>query len=123
MLITKNFSFDELKCPCCDEMMIEDVFIAALQDIRDNVGRPMSINSAYRCHKHNLEVGGATTSRHRLGMAVDISTKGWAADDLHYLFFEMTSFSSADYNTGIGIYRKHIHFDLRIDNESLWVNL
>lgn len=125
MMLTKNFSYDELKCPCCDRLEMDQDFLTALQEIRDTVGRPFDINSAYRCESHNLLVGGAQTSKHRLGMAVDISTIRWSPDDLHYLLFEMTSYhsDSHDYNTGVGIYKNHIHFDLRVDQESLWVNL
>ena len=123
MQITKNFSYQELACPCCGEMLMEHDFVNALQKIRDSVGRPMFINSAYRCEAHNLEVGGAITSRHLKGCAVDISIDGWAPDDLHYLLFEITSLQHEFYSTGLGVYEKHIHFDFRPDIESAWINL
>lgn len=125
MQITRNFDFEELACPCCDRMEMEQRFLDALQEIRDAVGRPFTINSGYRCEAHNLNIGGALSSRHLMGMAVDISTRGWAPDDLHYLLFEMSSYQSDSHelNTGIGIYKHHIHFDLREDRESLWVRL
>jgi uncharacterized protein YcbK (DUF882 family) len=106
-------------------MFMENVFLKALQEIRESVDRPFVLTSAYRCANYNLEVGGKLSSRHTIGMAVDISTKGWRSDDLHYLMFELTSYHCVndDYNTGIGIYRKHIHFDFRLDQESMWINL
>ena len=125
MQLTKNFSYQELCCPCCERLEIDEQFLTALQEIRDAVGRPFKINSGYRCESHNMLIGGARTSKHLLGCAVDISTGNWAASDLHYLIFEITSYHSDDHelNTGLGIYPYHIHFDLRIDDESAWIRL
>ena len=124
MRLTKNFSRDEMKCPCCDACKMNPTFMAALQLIRSNVDRPFRINSGYRCETHNLHIGSRGT-RHPKGMAVDISTLGWPSDDLHYLMFELTSYGSDEHNykTGIGIYRSHIHFDFRINDEALWISL
>jgi hypothetical protein len=49
-----------------------------LQRIRDHFGKPVNINSGYRCEKHNAEVGGAAGSHHTKGMAADIRVKGVA---------------------------------------------
>jgi len=124
-MLTKNFSYDELSCPCCSSLNVDADFLDSLQEIRDQMDRPMFINSGFRCPKHNLEIGGRLSSRHLLGTAVDISTKGWDPCDLHYLVFLLTSHHSEkhDYNTGVGIYKNHIHFDLRVDDDSLWVDL
>lgn len=121
--LTKNFSYEELQCPCCGEMQIEMTFLDTLQEIRDAVGRPFVLSSGYRCKEHNFKIGGASTSRHLYGCAVDILTAGWSSDDLHYLMFELTSVQNEHYDTGIGIYKRHIHFDFRESSESLWVNL
>lgn len=125
MQISKHFTSQELMCPCCETLHVDSQFLKALEEVREAVGRPFIINSAYRCEHHNLGIGGRLSSRHLLGMAVDISTRGWASDDLHYLLFELTSYHTDDHslNTGIGIYRSWIHFDLRPDQESLWIDL
>lgn len=124
-MLTKNFSYAELACPCCSSLYMEELFLDSLQEIRDQMDRPMVINSGYRCRRHNLKIGGRLSSRHLIGAAVDISTRGWDPSDLHYLVFLLTSYHSEkhDYNTGIGIYKNHIHFDLRVDDEILWVDL
>lgn len=41
-------------------------------------GRPIQVNSGYRCRKLNQLVGGATTSSHMSGQAADITVGGKA---------------------------------------------
>lgn len=43
-----------------------------LEQVRDQVGRPIRINSAYRSAELNRRVGGAPGSAHTLGLAADI---------------------------------------------------
>ena len=43
-----------------------------LEWLRERVGAPLKINSAYRSAKINLLVGGSSTSRHLAGLAADI---------------------------------------------------
>ena len=45
-----------------------------LQPLRDLYGKPMSINSGYRCARLNALVGGVPTSQHCKGEAADIKT-------------------------------------------------
>lgn len=45
-----------------------------LQPLRDKYGKPMKVNSGYRCKELNEIVGGVPTSQHRLGEAADIKT-------------------------------------------------
>lgn len=45
-----------------------------LQPLRDKYGKPMKVNSGYRCKELNEIVGGVPTSQHRLGEAADIHT-------------------------------------------------
>ncbi|MDP3961711.1 MAG: D-Ala-D-Ala carboxypeptidase family metallohydrolase [Pseudorhodobacter sp.] len=44
-----------------------------LQSLRDRLGKPLIVLSAYRSPAHNKAVGGATRSKHMLGTAFDIS--------------------------------------------------
>jgi uncharacterized protein YcbK (DUF882 family) len=43
-----------------------------LQPLRDAWGRPLFINSGYRCKELNEKVGGVETSQHRKGQAADV---------------------------------------------------
>ena len=43
-----------------------------LDEIREGYGKPIFINSAYRCPKLNQSVGGVSSSYHQLGLAADL---------------------------------------------------
>jgi len=47
-----------------------------LDPLREKYGKPIKVNSGYRCPKHNLAVGGATQSQHMKGEAADIAPAG-----------------------------------------------
>jgi len=51
---------------------MEETFLVRLDSLRWKLNRPIHLNSAYRCDKHNSEVGGAKNSAHTKGLAVDI---------------------------------------------------
>ena len=44
-----------------------------LDPLREKYGKPIRVNSGYRCPKHNLAVGGGNRSQHLLGEAADIA--------------------------------------------------
>ena len=68
----------ELCCKCCGQLPpfarenIEALVENVLDPLRERYGRPIVVNSGYRCPKHNKEVGGATNSQHMKGEAADI---------------------------------------------------
>ncbi len=75
MQLTRNFTDDEFKCPCCGgytDSLPFRAFLAKLQDARSVAGIPFIITSGYRCPKHNKEVGGKSDSSHLKGIAADI---------------------------------------------------
>lgn len=45
-----------------------------LDPLRTKWGKPIYVNSGYRCYRLNKLVGGSTTSQHLIGEAVDITT-------------------------------------------------
>ena len=53
-----------------------------LQPLREKLGKPININSCYRCPKLNAAVGGAKTSQHCNGQAADIEIMGLSNYDL-----------------------------------------
>lgn len=75
----KWFSMNEFECHCgCRMPDSARVNIMALVEqvldlAREQFGGPVSINSGYRCQKHNLEVGGVVYSQHMKGEAADIT--------------------------------------------------
>ena len=48
-----------------------------LQPLRDAMGKPMRINSAYRGPEANAAVGGSKTSQHMTGEAADVEFDGF----------------------------------------------
>ena len=125
MNITKNFTTSELACPCCGECEMDPLFMDTLQKIRTEIARPFRITSGYRCETHNKNIGGREDSRHLDGFAVDISIDGWWPTHLFELLFELTTITAeaSNFGTGLGIYRHHIHFDLRDDFDVCWIRL
>ena len=75
----KHFSEKEFWCRCCGELP-EDVarnvralVKEVLDPLREKYGKPIRVNSGYRCKHHNLEVGGAVGSQHMKGEAADVA--------------------------------------------------
>jgi len=57
MMITKNFSVEEMMCHCgCGEDSMDMDFMDILQGIREDMKRPLKISSAVRCAEHNSVV-------------------------------------------------------------------
>lgn len=44
-----------------------------LDPLREKYGKPIVVNSGYRCPRHNMAVGGVTNSQHMKGEAADIT--------------------------------------------------
>ena len=54
MMITKNFSSAEMMCSCgCGEDAMDPDFMSILQNIREDMNRPLRISSGVRCQTHN----------------------------------------------------------------------
>ena len=74
----KWFSMNEFECHCGCRMpdsaranivaLVEQV----LDPARERYGKPVCVNSGYRCARHNAAVGGVANSRHTRGEAADI---------------------------------------------------
>ena len=77
----KNFKIQEFVCHCGCEMPpearqnIEALVANVLDPLREAYGKPIYVNSGYRCEKHNKAVGGVPRSQHMLGQAADISLR------------------------------------------------
>ena len=83
----KHFTYKELRCKCCGrlppeakanaEALVDNV----LDPAREFLGKPIHVNSGFRCPAHNAAVGGTAKSQHTLGEAADI-TAGSPAENL-----------------------------------------
>lgn len=84
--ISENFSFKEFEasdtaekygiCNVITDWRVRDNIMALvdniLQPLRDAWGKPLTINSGYRCPALNNKVGGVPTSQHVKGQAADV---------------------------------------------------
>ena len=70
--------------------------------LRDFLGFPFKISSAYRCERHNKDVGGKSGSAHLQGRAVDIVLYGDKA-------FKVVTEAGNYGFTGIGVNQSGIH--------------
>jgi hypothetical protein len=53
-----------------------DLCVNVLEKIRTHFGKPITVNSGYRCPKLNKAIGGAKNSQHLSGQAADIEVPG-----------------------------------------------
>ena len=51
------------------EQLVDNI----LDPLRENYGKPIIVNSGYRCDILNKAVGGSSTSQHKYGLAADIT--------------------------------------------------
>ena len=116
MQLTKNFDSVEFNCPHCNVCQMDLAFVEKLQLLRTKWGKPIKINSGYRCKEHNDKIGGATDSQHVHGLASDIDLSGMSASDKYFfiaLIFQMQF-------KGIGIAKNFIHIDQRKEKPATW---
>ena len=81
--LTRNFRAREIHCQgvgCCTESIISKRIMDLAQEIRDDLGEPLTIGSSggsgYRCKTHNAEAqGAAPNSLHTISEAVDLHYK------------------------------------------------
>jgi hypothetical protein len=68
-----NFSPAEIACRGTGKLLVNEPALDKLQALRDRLGKPLIVRSAYRSPEHNRAVGGATRSKHLDGTAFDIA--------------------------------------------------
>jgi zinc D-Ala-D-Ala carboxypeptidase len=107
--MSKYFSDKEMQCQHCGALKTDPDFMDALDSLREAYGKPLVVNSGYRCPEHPIEARKARTGAHTTGKAVDLSVDRGEAYLLLKLAMESGKF------TGIGIQQKgsgrFIHLD------------
>jgi len=68
-----NFSPAEIACRGSGSLRLNEEALDKLQALRDHLGKPLIVRSAYRSPAHNKAVGGAPRSKHMDGTAFDIA--------------------------------------------------
>ena len=117
MKLTNNFWLCEFACndgvPVPEELIPNAQMLADnLQVLRDHIGEPIHINSAYRHKEYNKSVGGASRSQHLYAKASDIVVKGISPNIIYDLIEEMIK-TGEMMEGGLGLYSGFTHYDIR----------
>ena len=107
--LAPHFRVKEFACSDgTDTVFVSPELVEVLEKLRSHFGRPVRVLSGYRTEAKNRAVGGAAYSRHKYGMAADISVEG------------VTPSAVAAYaetllpdRGGIGVYGTFVHVDVR----------
>ena len=101
----KNTEFDSKDLPN-SWVNMDFEFMKLIDELRDRVGSPIIINSAFRTKSHNLKVGGKSNSSHTRGLAVDLKV---SSSEHRFLMVKCALELGI---TRIGIYKTFIHLDI-----------
>ncbi len=113
----KYFTQKELACPCCGASGVTAELKELLDWLRDKYGKPIVVKSAFRCKKHNEEVGGVPESAHLTGEAVDIGCS-FAGDRMKLM--RLLHEAGVD---RIGVAKTFIHLDVSktLPQDVIWL--
>ncbi len=100
-------SAQEIACRGDGTIRINEAALNKLQTLRDQLGVPLIVHSAYRSPNHNRKVGGAKRSMHLQGAAFDISMANHDPESFEAAAREIGF-------TGFGFYPRQnfIHIDI-----------
>ena len=106
-----NFNPEEFKCSCCGRLEVHSDLLDLLQKAREDLGFPITINSAYRCPTHNDNVSSTgLAGPHTTAKACDIhvSNSQHRKELIDYFSNKVT---------GLGIAQTFIHIDILTKDE------
>ena len=83
-----------------------------LQVLRSDLGRAVRVTSGYRSPAYNRRIKGAPKSQHLFAKAADIRVSGMKPAQV-YCAIERLISTGTMRQGGLGIYRKHVHYDIR----------
>lgn len=117
MQLTTNFHLDEFKCRDGSAVPLEymdnvKLLAANLQILRDHLGEPIHINSAYRSPAYNKKIGGKPASKHMIAQAADITCKSKTPKQLHAIIEKLIADKKMKQG-GLGLYPGFVHYDVR----------
>lgn len=108
--VGQHFKVKEFACKDGSQVVfIDDHLVSILDTLRNQVGKPVYINSGYRTPTRNKEVGGAKYSYHMRGMAADIRINDMSAKEIAN---KLNAIVSPD-ECGIIVYESWVHLDTR----------
>lgn len=117
MKLTENFKLKEflhagVSCVPVKVLGNLQILVNNLQILREEINKPIHINSGYRTLIYNKRVGGSPTSQHLLGKAADIWASGMTPEELHGVIERLMSTGEMK-EGGLGLYNTFVHYDIR----------
>lgn len=107
--VGQHFKVREFACKDGSQVVFIDNHLVSILDIlRNQIGKPVHINSGYRTPTRNKDVGGAKYSYHMRGMAADIRVDGMSAKEIANKLNEIVP-----EECGIIVYKSWVHLDTR----------
>lgn len=107
--VGQHFKVREFACKDGSQVVFIDSYLVSILDIlRNEVGKPVIINSGYRTPQRNKEVDGAKYSYHMRGMAADIRVNGMNAKEIADKLNKIIP-----NECGIIVYENWVHVDTR----------
>ena len=83
-----------------------------LQILRNHLGKPIQINSAWRSEEYNASVGGVKDSQHIMGRAADITVRDLNPTEVYNTIEELIEKGDM-LQGGLGLYDTFVHYDIR----------
>ena len=125
MRLTKNFTQWEFRsrdgAPMPADVLDNVRELACnLQVLRDFLGEPIKINTAYRSLKHNRSIGSKDSSQHIKGKAADIKVRDLDTEDLYLIMEKLIEIGDLK-EGGLGLYNTFVHYDIR-GTKARWDN-
>ncbi|HET6583897.1 MAG TPA: D-Ala-D-Ala carboxypeptidase family metallohydrolase, partial [Nannocystaceae bacterium] len=106
--LAPNFRLDEIAQAFKGQWaIVQPHAVESLQALRDEAG-VLNVNSGYRSPAYNLDIGGATYSRHMYGDGFDLDPTGVSVDLLEGM--------CEDHGGMLVEYETHVHCDWRFDD-------
>ncbi|MGP1452646.1 MAG: D-Ala-D-Ala carboxypeptidase family metallohydrolase [Segatella oris] len=121
--LSKHFTYHEMCVTrtSFDNQCVNPLYITnlvrlcdVLEVIRDAVGKPLHVNSAYRSPRVNRAVGGVSTSDHLYGFAADIYVDNLSSLDLYNLIKSVHTMVDIDFGQVIR-YKNFVHVSINTE--------
>lgn len=107
--VGQHFKVKEFACHDGSQVVFIDSYLVSILDIlRNQVGKPVIVNSGYRTPTRNKAVNGAKYSYHMRGMAADIRIEGMTTKEIANKLNKIIPDKC-----GIIVYSTWVHIDTR----------
>ena len=104
----KSVEFDSPDAPGSGFVEMHWRFLSKLDSLRDDWGKPMTINSGFRTAAHNAKCGGKPNSAHLRGYAADIRTK----DLRDAIALAIKAAGHGFERIGVDLHGRYVHLDV-----------